>query len=157
AAFFAITGIAFASTGQRWIIGLERHRGLSFHQQCDLVQTWQMRFLFNQIGVESNGYQQAMVQTLQATIPVVGLHTGSVQKTDLAFGIPPLASEWEQGLWKIPYGDARSRRMVEPLIEELHVYPTPGHTTDVLMSCYFAREAYRTIKVPEPKIRVLRL
>lgn len=155
-AYFVLCAIALDARMHRWVIGLERHRGMSFAQQCELVNSWHLRFHFNRVAVESNAYQMAMVQTLrEASVPVLGIHTGSIQKTDLEVGIPSMAAEWEQGLWHVPFGDARSRRLVEPLLEELYAYPTPGHYTDCVMALYFARESFRTLAQPEARLYCL--
>jgi hypothetical protein len=144
-AFWVMAVIAVdPRTNHRYLISLERHRGLSLLQQFDIVGQVYRTHKFEVCGVESNNIQGAIESHLrvQGIAPTRAIHTGALQKSDEQVGIPSMAVEWEQGKWHIPWGDARSRRIMEPLVAEFKTYPT-AKFFDTVMACYFAREMYR--------------
>jgi len=160
-AYFVILGIATdRKTHDRWIIQMERSRGLTFSQQIDAIRAAYYRFGYEIIEVENNGYQNAVVRHFseeeQQLIPVRGFHTGEVQKKDLELGVPSLAVEFEHHRWHIPYGDVNTRRRMEPLLEELYSYPSPGVHDDCLMALYFAREARRNAVSQNVNVHMVR-
>ena len=56
-------------------------------------------------------------------------------------------SPWfERGRVHIPYADVYSRKLMEPLIDELVEYP--GRTTDTVMAFWFAFRALEEAKPP---------
>lgn len=162
AAYFAITGIATTKDWHRWIMGFYFTRGLSFGQQAGAIVEYNDRFAFDIVTVESNAYQEAIIQHMNEAgfggnrVPIMGFKTGRLQKVDIELGIPGMAVELEQQRWHIPWGDTRSRRILEPLVEELFQYPLPGFHDDGIMSMFFARESRRSGMRVLPKIHVLR-
>lgn len=158
--YFVISRIAIDNAGIRYWLGMTRTRGVTLNRQCDLLIEDHANFRFEVVTCESNGYQDALRQhTLEraADIPVRSYFTGALQKTDIELGLPGLALEFERQRWRIPYGDARSRRIAEPLLDELHAYPSPGHHDDALMATFLARESLRAIERTVPRIHVIRL
>ncbi len=163
AAFFAIVGIATTNDWHRWVMNVEFTRGLTFGQQTFLMSQCQDRFQYEIVTVENNGFQDSILRHYQeegtivgTRVPVRAFRTGAVQKKDLAIGVPSMGIEFEQARWHIPYGDARSRRIVEPLIEEMRQYPEPGFHDDAIMAMFFARESRRLGAFSRPMIRVLK-
>ena len=169
-AYSVLLAIGVDEHGHRWVMGIERHRGLSLNAQCLHIVDWHERFAFDAVMVESNAAQKWVVQILtspadqggvvrgpKTPVPVKPFHTGAIQKSDLEIGVPSLAAEWEQGIWHIPWGDARSQRLLQPMVDEMTVYPSPGHHTDTVMAAYFAREGFRVLRKPVPKIYAVRI
>ncbi len=162
AAFFSIMGIATTKDWHRWLMSFFFQRGLSFGQQVAAICEYHDRFGFDIVTVESNAYQESIIHHMNeagfrgSRVPIVGFKTGRIQKVDVELGIPGMAVEFEQGRWHIPWGDKRSKRILEPLIEELRQYPLPGFHDDGVMSMFFARESRRAGMTVIPKLRVLR-
>jgi hypothetical protein len=156
--FFVAMVVAIDADHHRWVLAIERSRGMSFGEQVNVIVDMQKRFLCHAISVESVGYQNAITRhlTSQTAVPAVPFYTSSTHKRDLIVGIPSLATEFEQGRWHLPYGDARSKRMVDPFIEEMRVYPLSGFHDDCIMAAYFARESARMEKRIQPRISILR-
>lgn len=160
--FFSITGIITTKDWHRWIMCNTFTRGLSFGQQVSLLVEHQDRYAFDVMTVERNGYQESIVRHIQESgvsggkIPIRGYHTGRLSKVDLELGIPSIAVELEQGRWHIPYGDARSRRMMESTIEELRQYPSPGVHDDAVMSLFLARSVRTSGAMAKPRIHMLK-
>lgn len=143
-AFFVIVVVGVAGDGMRWVLECQRFRALSFAQQCraivDAAQLWNPVL----VKVESNGYQQSIIDHLGATtvLPIKATYTGAAQHRDLDIGMPGMAAEWENGKWRIPWGDVESQRHFAPLVEELGTYPN-GVYQDTVMALFFARECFR--------------
>ncbi len=154
-AFFAISVIAVDANRHTWLLRHERHRGLTFGQQFRLIRDVYQDLLWDNCGVESNAYQKAIIHHLQedGLVPVTKVNTGATEKR---VGIPLLAAEFEQARWHLPGGDARSRAMIAPLLEEMDAYPSPSAPTDGIMSLFFAREVFRSVNVGAPKIVFIR-
>jgi hypothetical protein len=162
AAFFALVGIATTRDWHRWVMNVEFTRGLTFGQQGHLILECQDRFGYDIVTVESNAYQESMVRHFKeegtvGRVPIQGYHTGMLSKRDFEVGLPSLAVEFEQERWHIPYGDARTRRMMEPLIEELRAYPTPGGHDDAVIALFLARESRRFAIRIRPRIQAIRI
>ena len=166
--YFAVVSLAITRDGHRYVMNVFHEQGVSFQRQCEIVADLQTQYRYDQVKVEKNGYQDALRQVIDSDsfreqhasfrdIPVSSVWTDTRKKTDLEVGVPSMAAEFERGLWHIPYGDARSRRIMEPLVDELHSYPSPGHATDCVMAMFFAREANRSLSGSRPKFSVIRL
>lgn len=156
--YFVITVIAVDKNLERWILWIERTRGISFDSQIQVIEDVHERFLPVIHKIENNGYQDAVVQNSRKKgLPVEAYTTSSISKRDLEIGLPSLGVEFEQGRWHIPNGDARSKRVMEPLEKELRVYPLAGYHDDCVMSLFFAQQAVRQAPTVEPRIHILRM
>lgn len=93
------------------------------------------------IQVESNGYQEALVQwlrQLQRKLPVKSYYTYT--KVDPEAGIPAMAIQLENKQWMIPRGgdhDSLCTCIVCIWLEELTKWPK-GHFSDTVMGMWFA-------------------
>lgn len=145
AAFFCLSIVGFTKDGMRWIAGINHHRGITLNTQFQILAQAYVDIGWEVCGVENNGIQAAIEGFVRETmtIPTRPIHTGSLQKTDTIVGVPSLATEFEQGRWRIPYGDRRTKNLVDPLLEELYAYPSPGTFFDTIMALYFATRMYR--------------
>lgn len=158
--FFVIVVIGVDEAYDRWLLWVERHRGLTFGQQADLVIDVHKRLQPHATAVESVGYQKSLQQHLAQYSDVApqAFYTSDASKRDLEVGIPSMATEFEHRRWHLPWADAKSRSMVEPFIDELRMYGLQHHGfhTDIIMASYFAREASRNQAIVEPKIHAIR-
>ncbi len=71
-------------------------------------------------------------------------HKTSVNKRDAELGVWSLASDFEAGRIRFPYGDKASRETSELLISEVLAYPN-GYTDDVLMALWFTKFNYKRL------------
>lgn len=99
------------------------------------------------IMVENNGYQQSMIDFLEARnveLPIVGYRTGS-QKLDLQTGVPSIAPLLARGLLRYPIDSAHLSAGCGcnfcVWIEELKMYPSGQHS-DTVMAMWLAERAY---------------
>ena len=151
--FFVAFVLAVDRNHHRWPLWIERHRSIGYDAQINLILQLNDRFKPDVHMVENNGAQKWVVQhTRKRRLIVKPYTTTAVSKRDLQYGIPALATEYEQELWHIPYGDARSRRIMEPFLDELGVWPLPGYFNDCVMASWFAREGVPNIAMAEPEV-----
>lgn len=67
-------------------------------------------------------------------------HTTSINKQDPKFGIESIGDLFRQGFIRLPWGDLRSRSIVQFLIDEATRYPD-ADTSDLLMATWFHKLA----------------
>lgn len=112
-------------TGTRRILDVRRDKGLDFRTQVALVRDLVIRHRALLCLVESNGFQQWLIDELSLDPAlrgrIMGQHTG-LAKGDLRDGIPRLAHEFQAGRWIIPSSDAHSRQYAQILRTELAAF-----------------------------------
>jgi len=151
--YFVITVIAIDSKKfNRQLIGMCRTRGISFNDQIETIELWSNHFNPSLIFVESNAYQEAIIQELhrRTPLPVRSFKTTSVNKTDIENGLPRMSVEFEQSRWKLPSKGEASYDLTNLLVSEMRSYPIGKHD-DCLMSLWFARSAATNIEIRTPK------
>lgn len=132
---------------------LEQMRAIHTHYRAPLFM------------VESNGFQQYLVDSEElAQMRVVGVNTG-VEKWDPTVGIEGLAFAFNGGRWIIPStltdkGERRADALVERCLADLLAF-TPGeHTSDLVMAMWIsvkgARMCSRDYAAHLPRILVRR-
>ncbi len=137
--------IALDPDGIRYPLQIHRAR-LAFDQTVELIgQLWRQHHP-QEIRVENNAYQDALVQHLRQRfpgIPVVGYTTGR-QKVDEKVGLPGLSAKMAAGGWVIPSGgDPHPADCPCPWcawVAELRSYPM-GRYSDIVMAMWFANAA----------------
>jgi hypothetical protein len=71
-------------------------------------------------------------------------HKTTVNKRDMTMGVWSLASDFEAGRVRFPYGDREARDTSALLIDEVLAYPN-GYTDDVLMALWFIKFNYKQL------------
>lgn len=137
--WFVIFTIGIDDFGNRYVLNIFRERRLTFSMQVAAVEKRAISFNSNIVIVESNAYQQALYQELRdkTDVPVVSFTTTGINKKSEETGLPSLALEIENGKWHFPYGDHRTRELIDILFEELTSYPV-GKFSDCMMAMWFA-------------------
>lgn len=101
---------------------------------AEIYDRWKPRH----IVVESNSYQKALLEGLQEDnpyMPVVPYYTsGQRQKPEV--GVPAMDVHFEVGRVRVPRADARSVKLTDILVEELH-YWGKHDTSDLAMAFWF--------------------
>lgn len=103
---------------------------------------------FNSIGrVENNAAQDYLRQWVleeDITIPIRS-HTTGKNKRDPRFGVESIFVEIENGVWIFPCDPmGRVPEPIQVLIDDMLYYDPDGHTGDILMSMWLAREQARS-------------
>ena len=118
---------------------------ISVTAQLKWLEKWWRMYHPNLIIIETNAYQMALKQILTRDYPFIrvqGQFTGK-NKIDPEIGIVATMSPIvENGLLRIPYGDAMSQRVADRLTDELKLWPE-GEYTDQVMALWIACTAAR--------------
>ena len=134
-------------TKRRHVLEIVRARQ-SFPDTIHMIRTQWKKHQHHLIFVESNGFQQAVVDQLpreDCSIPVRGFHTGT-QKYDEQIGIPSLSASMANGAWRIPARVDSHHSGCEcgtcALIRELQFDPHSQYS-DCLMAMWLCESAAR--------------
>lgn len=100
----SMTAMIHLPTGTKQLLDIERWRGLSFGQQCKLIEAKHKVYESDLVVIEGDAAQKIWRQHMAATTPVpVMSHDAGGEKNDLAAGIPALLIALENRKWRIPY------------------------------------------------------
>jgi len=102
-----------------WVINVFRGKGLSYNKQLLEIKKIHANFRPDVIYMEENQMQALFVDgAKEMGLPVEGHHTGGNKKS-LYEGLPALAVLMEQGKFRFPKGDHRSKETMEQVAGEL--------------------------------------
>lgn len=106
--------------GNRWIIDIQRERGLSFGAQKALINDAARKYRPGLIYLEGNQAQRIFGETLiqETDLPIKLHHTGDA-KHSLEEGVPGLRVLLENRKVRIPRGDERSVMITDIWIDEM--------------------------------------
>lgn len=104
----------------------------TFIVENNAAQRWIIDIVQNQADLDASERQ---------ALEIVPFTTGK-NKAHAVFGVEGLAVEMSAGLWVFPI-DGPVRQFVEDLKTEMLYYSRGGHTGDLLMATWFAREGAR--------------
>lgn len=139
------------AAGNRWIMDIERHKGMGFQQQLSVITTLARKYEPAMIFLESNQMQRIFGDELVRTtdLPVKQFVTG-VQKNSLDKGVPSLRVLLENGKFRIPRGDRRSVELTDEWINEMRSFTwvdgklqSVGTHDDTVMACWICDQAIR--------------
>ncbi len=115
---FTVWGVDDA-TGERWLLYFYREKGLTFHEQMQVLKGINQRFRPDTMILEQNVFQEIFVEEgARQGLPVVG-HTTGIDKFDLKSGWPGLAIDFERGKIHIPIGDKHSQDVKDLIFSDL--------------------------------------
>lgn len=142
-AYFSRFTVGVDKFGVKYVLNIHRERGMSFRAQVARIKEGARKFSPELIVVEDNQSQTWIVQELRNTtdIPIMSFTT-TAKKRDLEEGVPSLALEFENGKIVLPYGDNKTREIMDVFVDELTGYPF-ANTSDVLMSFYLCMQGVR--------------
>ena len=138
-----------------WVIDLVRDQ-FSLPQLVDLVIRQHQEYELLKSIVEVNSFQAGLQQAIEQRLSDQGLaivvephHTTRTNKPDPELGVQSMSPWFENGKVHIPWGDQASRRKMQPLVDELIMYPS-GRTTDTVMSFWMG---WKSLQQAAPKYR----
>jgi len=108
------------ANGNRWILDIYRERGLSYEEQKNLIKHAGKRYAPDVIFVEANQAQRIFGEELmrETDLPIRLHHTGESKHSQIS-GLPSLRLHLENGKYRLPLGDERSRELIGAWIEEM--------------------------------------
>lgn len=137
--------------GNRWLIDIQRERGLPYQEQLSLINAVGRKYEPGLIFVEDNQLQRIFGDELIRTtdLPIRKFTTG-VQKHALDKGVPSLRVLLENHKFRIPRGDKRSVELTDIWIEEMRSFTwqdgkllSVGGHDDTVMACWICDQAIR--------------
>lgn len=137
--------------GNRWIIDIQRERGMAYQEQLSMINTTARKYDPALIFVEDNAMQRIFGDELIRTsdLPIRKFTTG-VQKNSLDKGVPSLRLLLENGKFRIPRGDKHSVEMTDIWIAEMRAFTwqdgkliSVGGHDDMPMGCWICDQAIR--------------
>lgn len=140
-------------TSFRWLMDMERAHmdapdfldRLRNGQYTGIAHDWVIRaqdlgFPIDTLIVEKNAAQRFLLQydhikqwQMINGVSVVPHNTGHHNKADESFGVQTLRPQYLYGRVRLPWGDVHARSVVQPLIDEVTVWPN-GSTDDCVMA-----------------------
>lgn len=142
--YWVLVVIGVDENKNRWIVDIDRGRGLSFSEQKARIVTAGRKYPSVVITCESNAFQAVAANELKRTsdLPIRSFTT-SAQKHSLTEGLPSLRILLENGKFRFPRGDERSVDMIDLLIAEATNFTWVGGKAtsigghdDTMMACY---------------------
>lgn len=149
--FTVVWVMGVASNGVRWIMDIQRGRGLSFNAQKALIVDTARKYRPGIIYLESNQMQRIFGDQLilETDLPIKKFHTGDA-KHSLETGIPGLSVLLENAKVRIPRGDANSIELTKIWMDELrqHTFAngrvtSTGDHDDTVMAFWICEQAIK--------------
>lgn len=147
--------IAMGNDGTRHVIDIFRERGLTPSQVLSTIRNRAAKFNPTLITIENNLFQSLYEQRLinETDLPVAG-HTTGREKMDVFKGVPSLSVLFENGKYRLPRGDERSRRYIDTLTNELVGLGVETHD-DTVMALWIAECGIRKERTRESGLEVI--
>ena len=138
--------------GNRWLMDIQREKGLGFQQQLSLIISAAKKYDPGLIYLESNQMQRIFGDELIRTtdLPIKKFITTAQNKNALDKGVPSLRVLLENQKFRIPRGDARSVELTDEWINEMRAFTwsdgklqSVGTHDDTVMACWICDQAIR--------------
>ena len=148
--YFVVFTIGVDKQGTRYIIDIDRTKGLAFNRQLEVIAKNAELYDPGLIFIESNAMQQIYTDEMRrmTDLPVKEFVTLATNKYPLDRGVPGLRILLENEKIVIPRGDAPSRKTTNTWIEEMSQFgyidgklQGIGSHDDTVMAFWFACEA----------------
>ena len=149
--YFVALVLGIDAEQNRWVVEIDRGRGLSYLEQPARINTLGRRYRCQRIYVEANAAQRIIGDDLiRRTDLPIKKWTTTAKKHDLTYGLPALRLLAENRKWRIPRGDRRSVEVTDWLLDEMGSFSfqsgrvvSLGAHDDGAMACYLADQAVR--------------
>lgn len=155
---YSVWGLA--QNGLLYLVNVWREKGASHDLQVNKILEFDSRYKPNKCVCESNGFQRILSSLARerGLMNIEEFTTTEGNKKDLKSGLPSLSALFEGGRLKIPYGDEKTRRLVDTMFGEFNsiafdskrgkLESALGHD-DMCMSSFMAIQDLRENKYEE--------
>ena len=168
--YTAVFVMGLDSTGNRWVLDIQQHRGLEYQEQLSLINAIGQKYRPDVIFLEANQMQRIFGDELirNSDLPIMKFYTTgkgntktsnkklpkgntvSQNKNSLEGGVPSLRVLLENKKFRIPRGDTRSVEMTDKWISEMKAFTWAdgklqgvGSHDDLVMACWICDQAIR--------------
>jgi hypothetical protein len=148
--YFVIWVMGPDPRGNRWVIDIERQKGLSFQEQLSLIVEYARKYDPAMVFIESNQMQRVWGDELirSSDLPIHKFVTTAQEKHALDKGVPGLRVLLENKKFRIPRGDKRSVELTSIWVEEMRSFTwhdgklqSVGGHDDTAMACWICNAA----------------
>lgn len=138
--------------GNRWVMDIQREKGLGFQEQLSLILGVARRYEPGLVYMESNQMQRIFGDELIRTtdLPIKKFVTTAQSKNALDKGVPSLRVLLENQKFRIPRGDRRSVELTDEWVAEMRAFTwadgklqSVGTHDDTVMACWICDQAIR--------------
>ena len=133
--------------GQRKIVDIFRERGLTPDEVRDKFFERIKRFQPNLVTVENNVFQNVYFYEFLKGYPYIRPHTTGKEKMDLFQGVPSLSAAFENKKFVLPYGDEKSRKMMDTLVDEFNDFQIGSEHDDIVMATWLCELGIRNFEL----------
>lgn len=150
--FFVVWCMGLDKFGNRYILDIDRHKGLGYQQQLSHINRMARKYAAGLVYIESNQMQRVWGDELIRTtdLPIKQFVTSAQNKNALDKGVPSLRILFENGKFRIPRGDARSIEETDIWINEMRAFTwhegklqSVGTHDDTVMALWICDQACR--------------
>lgn len=149
--FTVIWTMGLDDFGNRWIIDIQRKRGLPYQEQLSLINTVARKYDPALIFIEDNAMQRIFGDELIRTTDLpIRKFTTTLQKNSLDKGVPSLRVLLENGKFRIPRGDKHSVEQTDIWIDEMRSFTwqdgkllSVGGHDDTVLAAWICDQAIR--------------
>lgn len=137
--------------GNRWIVDIQREKGLAYDQQQSLIKTAAKKYKPALIFLEANQMQRIFGDELirKTDLPIKKFITGK-EKNSLEDGVPSLRILLENKKFRIPRGDPESIEATDTWVNEMRAFTWTdgklqgvGEHDDTVMACWICDQAIK--------------
>ena len=148
--YTVVTTIGMDQFKNRFILDIQRKKGLQMSEQLKLIEQVYYNFRPRKILIEDNNFQRVFRDEMvrRTDLPVEGFTTTGRKKNSLEEGIPSMQILFENRKIVIPRKTERDRRLSDILVNELKCFTYVegklqglGAHDDTVMSLWIAYEA----------------
>jgi hypothetical protein len=144
------------ATGTRYLIDLCNVRSMTQPQMQAQIFDWTSRYNVQSVRYETVALQSQIFETAEYRqhITAAGARMdrhntnskgGVAGKWDPNWGIETMSTSFHNGMVSFPWGDARTKRAVGELEEQLMRFPMEGAPTDLMMAYWIAETGCRLL------------
>lgn len=150
--FMVIWVVGLDKYGNRYILEIERHKGLGYQHQLSHINRLARLYKCGLVYIEANQMQRVWGDELirLTDLPIQQFVTSANNKNALDKGVPSLRVLLENGKFKIPRGDVRSIELTDIWINEMRAFTwhdgkleSVGSHDDTVMACWICDQACR--------------
>jgi hypothetical protein len=149
--YFVIWVMGLDRAGNRWIIDIQRGKGLPYQKQLSMINDAGRKYKPALVFLEANQMQRIFGDELIRTTDLpVKKFTTTAAKHQLDKGVPSLRVLLENGKFRIPRGDQASIEATNLWIEEMHSMSwqdgqvkSIGAHDDNVMACWICDQAVK--------------
>jgi hypothetical protein len=144
------------TTGRRYLVDLVNQRSMTQPQMQAQIFDWVSRYRVRSVRYEAVALQAQIFETAEFRRHLTAHQTrmdahrthsksGAGGKWDTGWGVEAMSPTFHNSMVGLPHGDAKTKRAVGELEEQLMRFPMQGAPTDLMMAYWIAETGCRLL------------